>query len=148
MSEADRVELSWPQREALASARRIHDIPVKVLARKLGVAPRTLCSWQIGERRPTRLQLACWWREVMGQHLFSGAVENESASGDAGVGGGLLQQDISPDPRAEVGIPRPADENVGTQLQSVSRRPEGIGSRAWHDGEAVADSAPEAGAVF
>lgn len=66
---ANRVALPPLARLALIATRRIQGIPVKVLAKRLGVAPRTLISWQMGERRPTQLQLSRWWLEVMQQEL-------------------------------------------------------------------------------
>lgn len=59
-----RVSLTEAERSALISARREEKIRIKALARSLGVAPKTIQSWQMGCRRPTTDQLAAWWRAV------------------------------------------------------------------------------------
>ncbi len=60
----DRIALTTDEREALREARRRNRIRVKVIARQLGVCPKTVAHWQLGVRRPTSEQLVAWWKAV------------------------------------------------------------------------------------
>ncbi len=59
-----RVSVTEAEREALRAARHRKGIRIKVIARQLGVAPKTLLHWQMGIRRPTSYQLTAWWKAV------------------------------------------------------------------------------------
>jgi len=58
------VVLSAGEREALRLAHRKRAIPLKVMARRLGVCPHMLARYRCGERKPRRSLLDRWWKEL------------------------------------------------------------------------------------
>jgi DNA-binding transcriptional regulator YiaG len=55
-----RISLSAEELAHLIELRRARRMRIKVLARHIGVAPKTLQHWQMGCRRPTVENLLAW----------------------------------------------------------------------------------------
>lgn len=49
---------------SLGTARRLRNVEQKVLARKLGISPRTLCAYELGRRYANYTMLVRWARAL------------------------------------------------------------------------------------
>lgn len=139
-----RVALTVEDREALLAARRDQNIGLKALAKQIGVPHQTVSAWLLGYRRPTGRQLINLVR-----HLCAGErVPHESASLDADVVGGLLQQDRSSIERRAVGLREADGKDLAAQLPTVPRQAGRHSETAESERETMAAHPPSYSAVL